>query len=845
MKNKFYLIGLFIIIFLTPGMAQDNSITIDFSKKGVSIPANRYGVFFEEINHAGDGGLYAELIQNRGFEDKAIPATCKYENGYLVPIAKPNYLSGKIENWKIPWDTTKKWPGWSLRLWGPSRAVMSLTTHDSLNSATPHSMKIEILRAQPREPVELVNSGYWGIAVKKGERYTLRFYLKADKSYMGSVIAKIRDENDVILAKNEFRIPSQGNWNEYTCTFTAKKTKSNAVFILSFNTIGKVWVDYVSLFPENTFKNRKNGLRVDVAQKIADLKPAFMRWPGGCIVEGFTLENRVKWKETLGDPAKRPGTYNLWGYRNSYGFGYHEFLQFCEDIGAQGMFVCNAGFSCAYRNGDYASDEEVQPFIQDALDAIEYAIGDSTSKWGKERVKNGHPAMFPLKYIEVGNENYGPLYAKRFNLFYKAIKAKYPEITVISSLQFDPELKMIEKTDMIDPHYYNQPEWFYRNTNLFDSKTRGDFKVYVGEYACNQGVGSGNMNAALSEAAFMTGMERNSDLVTMCSYAPLIENSNDRKWPVNLIWLKNNKVFGRSSYYVQKLFSENKPDVNIHLNLQLSGADLPKPKFQGLVGLGTSGTQAVFKNFSIKQEKEEYSADYNNRQIEWEPESGHWRVESGNYLQGDLEPGRATFLRKKMMENCTIEVNALKSKGKDGLSIIFGGKNYRNYYQFAVGVDSNKYAAIQKIEGGSNGIIVSDSIPFKLEENKWYDLKVTITGDEAECFVNDKPVLKYKIKELEKRYAIAGFDETKNEIVIKVVNAEGTPMKTSLKLLNTGEVQSEGEAIILSANSKDEENTFRKPEKIYPENKKVKRISGEFKMEFKPFSLTVLRIKRR
>lgn len=826
--------------------SQQNSITIDFSKKGARISPSMYGVFFEEINHAGDGGLYAEMIQNRGFEDKTIPPTCRIVNGRLIPPYKPSYLTGKINNWSMPWDTTNKWPGWTIKTYGKARLSAQLVSEDPLNEATPHSMELTIMNAQPKEQAELINDGFRGLSVKKQEKYLLRFYLRTDKDFYGNIIAKIRNTDDELDCKQEFTVKTDGSWHEYTCTLTSKKTDSNARFVLGFTGKGKVWVDYVSLFPEKTYKNRKNGLRPDIAQMIADLKPAFIRWPGGCIVEGFTLENRVKWKETLGDPVTRSGSFDLWGYRNSYGFGYHEYLQFCEDIGASAMYVCNAGLSCAYRNGDYCTDEELPTYISDALDAIEYALGDTTTTWGRKRAENGHPSAFPLKYIEVGNENYGPIYAERFNAFYKAIKAKYPQITVISSVEFNQDVSLLTQTDMIDPHYYKSPAWFFGHTSLFDTIThRPPFKVYVGEYACNQGVGNGNMEAALSEAAFMTGLERNSDLVTMCSYAPLIENSESRNWPVNLIWLNNHEVLGRSSYYVQKLFSENRPSINLSTLVQFSGNDLPKPSFKGMAGLGTSQAQVVFRDFTITETGgASYKADWVNNQNDWEPAEGHWRAEGETYVQGDLERLRRSFLQGKVFDNYTLEVKARKNKGSDGFCMLFGAEDYNNYYQLHIGADSGQYVYIEKIEGGVSSKVTAP-VPFALKENQWYQIKATILADEVECFINNQSVLKYSIQKQPNRFAIAGYEEQTNEIILKVVNAEPVPFKTSIKLDNVGEIDPKGRIITLTAKNKNEENSFKDPTRIIPQTKDFSGVSNNFSMEFKPWSLTVLRVKRK
>lgn len=291
-------------------------------------------------------------------------------------------------------------------------------------------------------------------------------------------------------------------------------------------------------------------------------------------------------EKTLGDPAARPGEYSTWGYRCSYGFGYYEMLQFCEDIGAKAMFVCNVGLGCQFRMGDACPDDKISYYLDDCMDAIEYALGDVTTEWGKRRAADGHAEPFPLQYVEIGNENWGPEYDRRFDLFYKAIKEKYPQLTLIyNEMPQRDGAPAIAKTDMIDPHWYVDPYFFFRNTTLFDTYERGKYTVYIGEYACNRGVGGGNMLGALSEAAFIGGMERNGDLVTMASYAPLFENRHDRNWATNLIWIDSDQVMGRSSYYVQKMAAENRPDYNVKSNITMHEAQ-PESVGKGHLGLG-------------------------------------------------------------------------------------------------------------------------------------------------------------------------------------------------------------------------------------------------------------------
>lgn len=553
---------------VTAANAPD-SVFIYPGQRGASVSPTMYGVFFEEINHAGDGGLYAELVQNRSFEELEMPEGYHAEGCHLYPRPVKNHIDGKIKPEKYRW-TTEPVPGWELAPGDSLHGSIRLTKENPKFAAAPNNLEISV--NGNKAPVTLINDGYWGMGLHKGENYKLRIIGRTERGYKGDITALLLAENGDTLASQPIKLKNDGKWNDITLTMTPDAATKKGKLALVFNRKGKVWLDYVSLFPESTFNNRDNGLRKDVATMLADLNPAFVRWPGGCVVEGISLDNRFEWKKTLGDPAARPGEYSTWGYRCSYGFGYHEMLQFCEDINAGAMFVCNVGLGCQFRMGDASPEEKIDYYLQDCLDAIEYALGDTTTTWGSRRAAAGHPTPFPLKYVEIGNENWGDEYDRRFDIFYKAIKEKYPELVLISNHGLQGTGK-ITVTDMIDPHFYVEPEFFYTNTRLFDNHPRGNYKVYVGEYACNREVGGGNMNAALSEAAFIGGMERNSDLVTMASYAPLFENRHDRTWSTNLIWIDSDDVMGRASYYVQKMAAENRPTCNVALDVKKSRAD--------------------------------------------------------------------------------------------------------------------------------------------------------------------------------------------------------------------------------------------------------------------------------
>ena len=360
----------------------------------------------------------------------------------------------------------------------------------------------------------------------------------------------------------------------------------------------------VSLFPRETFKHRPNGLRPDIVRALADLKPAFVRFPGGAIAGGLNLDNRVQWKHSIGPIAQRKGTMNLWGYWTSNGLGFHEYLQFCEDIGAAALWVCNPGFSDNYRHAEYAPPERVKEFVQEALDAIEYAIGPARSKWGALRAANGHPEPFPLRYVEIGNEASGKIYKTNYAQFAEAIRTRYPQVTIISNGRLQDsqlgrpggggEQAAGSRVDLVDEHLYGGPETFYAAATKYDKADRNGPKIYAGEYECNREVGEGNLTGALAEAAFQFGLERNSDLVIMSSYAPMMCHENDVAWMSNMIRFDNSRIVRRSSYYVQKLLSENRPDVVLPTHVE-PAADAAHTGVFALAGLDRKTNAVVLK----------------------------------------------------------------------------------------------------------------------------------------------------------------------------------------------------------------------------------------------------------
>lgn len=817
----------------TPEEEPEATIRIDLARRGADIPASMYGIFFEEINHAGDGGLYAELIQNRGFEDSSVPEGYTVKGDRIFPPAdRTNHLTGARPH---P-DLSFRWnpdpiPAWRFEQLEGSGASAELTREYPLNEASPTALKVTL---PEKGRIALSNCGFWGMNIEKGKGYYLRMNTSNGNRFEGRAILKLVAEDGTELCNRPLAIDPDRTWCEYTGQLTATGSDPHARFVIELEGTGTLLLDYVSLFPE-TFRNRINGLRNDIAQTLEALHPAFVRWPGGCIVEGIDLSNRIEWKKTIGDPKSRPGIYDTWGYRATMGFGYHEFLQFCEDIGAAGMFVCNAGIGCQGRVGDACREEDLDAFIQDALDAIDYALGDGTTEWSRKRVENGHPEPFPLQYVEIGNENWGPVYEKRYDRFYRAIKAKYPRLTLISTLGLGGQHRH-DRVDMIDPHWYVAPEFFLSSSRLFDQQERGGYAVYVGEYAVNQQVGGGNLLGALAEAAFLSGMERNSDLVKMASYAPLLENVNDRVWPTNLIWFDSHRVMGRSSYHVQKMYAENRPDYNTATEFEQPRSGV---QVSGRIGLGGWNTDNEYRELKVTlPDGRVIEADMERG---WTPKGGTWSAADGTLSQEGPGVMRwSIWDSPEEFSDCSISVKARKKSGDEGFILYFGMQGETGYV-LNIGGWGNQTTAFQRMVGADMPQI-PNNIAQQVETGRWYDIRIDIHGDSFTYSLDGKRMLEARIEQ-GRQYVVSGYDETTGEAVIKFVNATEKPFTAGIELAGAESVGRTGKAIVLTSGDPSDENSLDNPGKVVPEERVYKGFSDRFTYTFDPWSFTVLRIK--
>lgn len=518
------------------------------------------GIFFEDINYSADGGLYAELIQNRDFE----------------------YAPSDREGDKN-WNSTHSWT---------LKGDKTIFTIDTVAPIHPNNSHYAVLKVE-RPGAALTNSGFDGIALKAGDKYNFSVFARVpESSKSNKLLIRLVDADGKVQGESTVSVSSHA-WKTYKTVLTAKESVDANLEILPQST-GEVALDMISLFPQNTFKGRKNGLRADLAQTLADMHPRFVRFPGGCVAHGDGLKNIYRWKNTIGALESRKPDRNLWGYHQSMGLGYYEYFQFCEDIGAEPLPVLAAGVPCqnsachgALRGGQQGGIpmSEMPAYIQDILDLIEWANGDAKkTKWGKIRAEAGHPKPFNLKYIGIGNEDLiTDIFKERFTMIFNAIKEKYPEITVVGTVgpfnegtDYVEGWKLADKLDipMVDEHYYQSPGWFLHNQDFYDKYDRSKkTKVYLGEYATHIPNRKANIETALTEALYLTALERNGDVVHMTSYAPLLAKEGHTQWSPDLIYFNNHAVKPTTGYYVQKLYGQNAGDSYIPSEVRLDNPD--------------------------------------------------------------------------------------------------------------------------------------------------------------------------------------------------------------------------------------------------------------------------------
>lgn len=535
-----------LLICISTTTAQEINLNVDMKNSIAKIQPTMYGIFFEDINFAADGGLYAEMIKNRSFEFE------DPKMGWTEPNSEKYYMNTK-----------------------------SGFAHVTRYSGENTNRNYVSIKVEDEQGYSLINEGFRGMGIKKGAHYNMSLFAAMGEGNISKIKIAFIDADGKDLGSTS--LPVQGsNWKKYDAVLIPTITEAKAKLSITFEGTGTVNLDMISLFPEDTWKGRKNGMRKDLIQLLDDLNPGFLRFPGGCIVEGRNLAQRYQWKKTVGPLADRELLINRWNtefahrpapdYFQSFGLGFFEYFQLAEDMGAEPLPILGCGIACQFNTGELVPLEDLDPYVQDALDLIEFANGDIDTAWGQIRNEMGHPEPFNMKYIGIGNEQWGSVYIERYKVFEKAIRAKYPNMIIVSGSgpaaegdYFEygwEELKKLN-ADIVDEHYYSSPEWFRENAARYDTYDRNGPKVFAGEYAAQSVAitspdNKNNWECALSEAAFMTGLERNADVVHLTSYAPLMAHSEGWQWTPDMIWFDNLESYGTPNYYVQKMFGTHR-----------------------------------------------------------------------------------------------------------------------------------------------------------------------------------------------------------------------------------------------------------------------------------------------
>jgi alpha-L-arabinofuranosidase len=801
------MVGLFCAV--SWGDEVPGKLVVDVAKPGVRVSPIFYGLMTEEINHSYDGGLYGELIQNRIFRDN----------------------SGMAAHWSVVSD-------------GNTRATIALDDENPIEgTALTRSLRINIDSIDQGRRAGVANDGYWGIPVRANTRYRASFFAKAGDGFSGPLAVEMQSGDGAKVYASASAPVIDAQWEKYDVVLTtgAVEPTADARFVILASGKGTVWLNLVSLFPP-TFGDRPNGNRIDLMQMLGDLHPAFLRLPGGNYLEGDTIGTRFDWKKTIGPVEQRPGHQGPWGYRSSDGMGLLEFLEWCEDLHMQPLLAVYAGYSLRQQHVEPGKD--LEPFVQDALDEIEYATGDASTKWGAERAKDGHAAPFKIDYVEIGNEDsfdQSRTYDARFAQFYDAIKAKYPELKLIATTRV-----RTRKADVVDDHYYRSAQAMERDAGYYDKYDRSGPKIFVGEWATTEGTPTPNMNAALADAAWLTGLERNSDVVVMSAYAPLLVNvgKSARQWGTNLIGYDGMNSFGSASYYAQKMFSENMGDAVLPVSVAEQPRKLPAPPMpSGRIGVGTWGTTAQFADMKVTDgDQVLFQADLSNGMQGWRRGAGAWDVEDGALTQTSADEACRITAGAASWGDYTYSLRARKVSGREGFLVLFHSRGRDNYIWWNIGGWGNTRTILERTVDG-NKEEFGPASDVSVEPNRWYDIRIELKGRDIKCYLDGKLITEATDTAGPPPaavYAAASRVDASGQVILKVVNASASPQRLSVDLLGALSVEKHAVVEVLAGEPEDV-NTVAEPRKIYPRAADIEDAGTSFLHEFPVYSVSVFR----
>lgn len=761
-----------------------------------------FGIFFEDLNHAADGGLYAELVQNRSFE------FCEIDN--------PKYHSmtawEKIEN--------------------DGKIRLQVETGHAFCEKNPHYLVMEVV--EPGEDIGVCNLGYnSGISLKKGERYHYTCYAKSRESAPLSLHISLRGDNGNVLS-SEQTVELTREWTKYEKTLYARADTNNGRLAVTLSGCGTAEIDFVSLFPADTYKGRKNGLRRDLAELLEEMHPRFMRFPGGCLIHDGTLDpedrgSQYRWKNSVGPVEERPAKRNSWKYNQTLGLGYYEYFQFCEDIGAKPLPVLPGGFDPHHQRA--AVGDVLKEYVQDALDLVEFANGGTDTRWGTVRTSMGHPEPFGLEYIGIGNEEIGEEFFERYPYFHKAVKDRYPEIKIIGTSgpfaageEYEKGWQSARenKADLVDEHYYQSPQWFLANYHHYDDFPKEGPKVFLGEYASqNQ-----TWFNALAEAAYMTGLQNNAGAVGLACYAPMLCNVDYVNWRPDMIWFDNHRVFGTPSYYIQKLFMNHQGDVTLKQTITREEKNIIQSEdpetLPGHILLASNDAVAEYTDIVVTDEVSGAEFEYPDLVIEKEqPPVPVTRIESKEY---------------------TIQFKAKEIDGLKGFQIFFGNKDEKNQLFWKIGGWENTDSMICEEAEGQNSVLTQKKR--SVEPGRVYDMKIHVCGRQVTTYVDGEEELSVTVKPLviEPAYVSASLDEATGDVIIKMVNAGEKSTEMEFQFEGTLENGWCGNAYIMEGHEKKEENSFENPCRVIPSTKNVLFSSKNFNWSLPEASVCILRL---
>ena len=810
---------LLIILSATSASAQSTAtVTIQANQPGAVVSSNLFGIFFEEINFAGEGGIYAEMVRNRAF--------------YTATNA--NF--------------------WSLVTTGTATGTMSVDPTQPLNTNIVNSLKLTM--AGGTGSVGAGNAGFWGMTFQAGATYNLNFFAMASNGFAGTITAQLESANgSTVYAQTNFGGLTT-NWQRFSASLVSSSSDTNAQLVLSITNSGTVWLDVVSLFPQTTFFSRTNGLRADLGNMLSAMHPSFMRFPGGNYIEANNLTNSVRWKKSIGDISQRPGHLNdSWGYWSTDGFGFHEFLQFCEDMGMEPLYDISAGLALGY-NGSTNNTvplNQMGPWVQDALDLISYANDPTNTTWGAQRAANGHPAPFNLKYLEIGNENGGSYLDARYTLFYDAIKAQYPNIHLIAAggnwSGGPPTSRPVE---IMDEHYYSSASTFISYATKYDSYSRSGSKVFVGEYAVTASPYN-NLTSALGEAAFMTGMERNSDIVLLASYAPLFANVNSVQWQPDMIYYDSARsLFGTPSYYVQKLFGQNRGDSVLPATVVIT-TNSSTSVVHGTIGLGSWNTSVQYTNIVVTSNGVTlYQSDFVNLGTNgWNVFNGTWNTNNGTYQQtAQITDCYSTYLANNSTNwaNYTITLQARKTGGAEGFLIMFNALDNNNWTWWNIGGWSDTLDAVEQMVGGSKTTYAQ--VSQTIASNVWYYIRIVVTGSRAQCYLGTNSVQAatnlvqdVTVPSLSGGLLVSStYAKAAGQVIVKAVNPYSVAMPTTFNLTGVNAIAPNATLIQLASGSSTDGNSLTSPTYVFPVTNTIASSSTNFTVTLPANSLSVLRL---